>query len=405
VKIKVKPEDFVVEEVARLPLKSKGPYRVYLLEKKNWNTVDLLLRLAREHGLPFRLFAYGGLKDRHAHTFQYVTVRHQADLSTEGKGFSFRCLGRLERPMGPDLLEGNRFRVILRHLEARDISTLSSAAAEAGQFGFPNYFDDQRFGSLDRELGFMAERLLKGHYNGSLQAYLTGIYPEEKKAAKERKRFFREHWGDWPVCLSRAKTAMEQRVFSLLVGRPKAFVEALQMIPAEELSLLFSAYQSFLFNELLRRLLADLGVELLSVPGVAGPYHFYRRLDADRLSYLRGLRLPLAASRMAFPDRRTAALFDQILEERGIRRPNFNLRKVRQAFFKSSPREAVVFPEGLHIGSPQPDELYPGRMKLELAFRLPRGSYATILIKRLTLRSAGRRARSRGGCLPNAQNE
>lgn len=387
-KLKVTPEDFVVRELARLPVKRKGPYRLYLLEKKNWNTIDLLIRLARLHGLPYRLFNYGGLKDRHAHTFQYVTVKHGADLTTEDKNFSFRSIGYMDRPMGPDLLEGNEFAVTLRALGAAEAEAICRRADEVRGFGFPNYFDDQRFGSMDRDLGFMAERLLKGHYNGSLQIYLTGIYPEEKKEAKERKRFFRAHWGDWAACLSRAKTTMEQKIFSLLVQKPKAFVEALRLIPGEELSLLFSAYQSFLFNELLRRVLQDLGLALAAYPGVAGPYLFYRRLERRELDYLKSLDLPLAASRMAFPDARSEQLFAAILAERGIKRSDFNLRKIRQAFFKSTPRQAIVFPRDFSLEPAEPDELYPGRQKLRLSFKLPRGSYGTMLIKRLTVPQA-----------------
>lgn len=389
-KLKVTPEDFVVKEMARLPLRAKGAYRLYILEKKGWNTIDLLLRLAKAYGLPVRLFAYGGLKDRHAHTFQYVTVRHRSDLSTEGKNFSFRSIGYMERPMGPDLLEGNEFSVTLRSLDPEEIAGIMSAAEEVQRFGYPNYYDDQRFGSMDRQMGFMAERLLKGHYNGSLQIYLTGIYPEEKREAKERKRFFREYWGDWQACLSRAKTTMEQKIFSLLARKPRAYVEALKMIPPEQLSLLFSAYQSFLFNELLRRVLLDLGLSLISLPGVAGPYLFYRRLDGPAFSYLKSLTLPLAASRMEFPDEHTARIFEAILAERGIKRSSFNLRKVRQAFFKSTPRKAIIFPADLHIEPPEPDELYQGKQKVRLFFRLPRGDYGTMLIKRLTLQSKTR---------------
>ncbi|MGB9661163.1 MAG: tRNA pseudouridine(13) synthase TruD [Moorellaceae bacterium] len=388
-KIKVTPEDFVVRELARLPLREKGPYRLYLLEKKGWNTVDLLMRLAREHGLPYRLFAYGGKKDRHAHTFQYITVRHTADLSVEGPNFSLRSIGYLDRPMGPDLLEGNAFTITLRALQNEEVSHIRHRAEEVRGFGFPNYFDDQRFGSMDRERGFLAERLLKGHYKGSLEIYLTAIYPEEKKEAKERKRFFRQHWGDWEACLTAAKTGREKSIFALLAQKPKAYVEALQLIPGEELSLFFAAYQSFLWNELLRKILLDLQLDLVAVPGVAGPYLFYRRLERKELSYLKSLVLPLAAGRMSFAETRSERLFAAILEERGIKRSDFNLRKLRQAFFRSTPREAVVFPQDLHLSAAEPDELYPGKQKMSLSFRLPRGSYGTMLIKRLTLPSAG----------------
>lgn len=384
-KLKVTPEDFVVRELACLPVREKGSYRLYLLEKKGWNTIDLLLRLAKAHGLPYRLFAYGGLKDRHAHTFQYVTVKHPANLTTRGKNFHFQSIGYMERPMGPDLLEGNEFSITIRALSVEEASRIARRVDEVRGFGFPNYYDDQRFGSMDRQMGFMAERLLKKHYNGSLQIYLTGIYPEEKKEAKERKRFFREHWGDWAACLSRARTTMENKIFSLLVEKPKAYVEALHMIPGEELSLLFSAYQSFLFNELLRRVLQDLGLDLTAVPGTAGPYLFYRRLERKELAYLKFLTLPLAASRMEFPDDRTGQLFAAILEERGIKPGSFNLRRVRQAFFKSTPRAAVVFPGDFYLEPVEPDDLYPGKHKIRLFFKLPRGSYGTMLIKRLTM--------------------
>ncbi|MDN5347579.1 MAG: tRNA pseudouridine13 synthase [Clostridia bacterium] len=384
-KLKVIPEDFVVRELALLPVRKKGPYRLYLFEKKGWKTIDLLMRLAKAHHLPYRLFAYGGLKDRHAHTFQYVTVKHSADLTTKGKNFSLRSIGYMDRPMGPDLLEGNEFTITIRALSVAEVSRISRRVDEVRGFGYPNYYDDQRFGSMDRQMGFMAERLLKKHYNGSLQIYLTGIYPEEKKEARERKLFFREHWGNWATCLSRAKTSMESRIFSLLAEKPKAYIEALQMIPGEELSLLFSAYQSFLFNELLRRILQDLGLDLVAVPGVAGPYLFYRRLERKELAYLKSLFLPLAASRMDFPDAHSEQLFAAILEERGIKRSSFNLRKVRQAFFKSTPRNAIVFPGDFRLQPAEPDDLYPGKQKIRLFFKLPRGSYGTMLIKRLTM--------------------
>ncbi|SMB93488.1 tRNA pseudouridine13 synthase [Thermanaeromonas toyohensis ToBE] len=384
-KLKVIPEDFVVKELAHLPLKPLGPYRLYLLEKKGWNTVDLLLRIARKYNLPYRLFSYGGKKDRHAHTFQYVSVKYPADLTTVDKNFSLKAIGYMDRPMGPDLIKGNAFTITLRALDNEELSRLSHQVDEVKEFGYPNYFDDQRFGSLDRERGFLAERLLKKHYKGALEIYLTAIYKEEKREAKQRKRFFRQHWGDWDACLLHAKTAMEKKIFSLLTQKPKAFLEALRMIPGEELSLFFAAYQSFLWNELLRRILRELRLDLTAVPGVAGPYLFYRRLDTNILLYLKSLELPLAAKRMEFPDAQSERLFIGILEEKGLKPSHFNLSKLRQAFFKSTPREAIVIPHDLKVDPPEADELYPGKQKIRLSFRLPRGSYGTMLIKRLTM--------------------
>jgi tRNA pseudouridine13 synthase len=42
-------------------------------------------------------------------------------------------------------------------------------------------------------------------------------------------------------------------------------------------------------------------------------------------------------------------------------------------------------PEDFSQSPPEPDDLYPGRQKTTLRFFLPRGAYATLVIKRLSL--------------------
>jgi tRNA pseudouridine13 synthase len=54
-------------------------------------------------------------------------------------------------------------------------------------------------------------------------------------------------------------------------------------------------------------------------------------------------------------------------------------------FFKAYERQTVVKPDQLKASPPEPDDFYPGRKKLVLSFFLPPGSYATMLIKRLSL--------------------
>lgn len=73
--IKAVPEDFVVEEKASLPFRSKGHFRVYLLRKRNWNTLDLIRHLSRTLGLAGEKISYGGKKDKHGLTSQFITIR------------------------------------------------------------------------------------------------------------------------------------------------------------------------------------------------------------------------------------------------------------------------------------------------------------------------------------------
>jgi tRNA pseudouridine13 synthase len=57
---------------------------------------------------------------------------------------------------------------------------------------------------------------------------------------------------------------------------------------------------------------------------------------------------------------------------------------IKGLFFKPYERNAIVIPEDFIINNAVNDELYPKKLKLTLSFALPKGSYATILLKRVT---------------------
>ncbi len=380
-KLKVRPEDFVVMERADLPLNEKGNYSVYLLTKRGFNTVDLLMRLSKGLKIPYHRFSYGGKKDRYALTSQYITIEGTKVKDISEKNFTLKYLGNMDRPMGPDLIVANEFRITVRDLKEEEVEKATEEIEYVKEYGFPNYFDDQRFGSYSKEQGFIAEKILKGHYNGALKIYLTAIHPEDKREEKERKRFFFEKWGEWDACLERAKTGIEKRIFrTLLNEKERPFLKALQTIPAEELSLFFSAFQSYIWNRIAEGVVRIYGGELLRYRGNYWEYLFYRKPEA--IDYLKELIIPTPDQKSRMPDELTDQIFRDILAEFGLRQSSFNLRKVRKAFFKSVPRALVVIPEVKEVSQGR-DEIYSGKILLYLHFKLPRGSYGTMFIKRL----------------------
>jgi tRNA pseudouridine13 synthase len=397
VKIKVRPEDFVVEEITSIPLGRSGPFAVFTLTKQGWNTVDLLRRLSRELGIPSAHFAYGGKKDRYGRTSQCITIdtkglRYRAGLSVAEKNYSLRPLGRSDRQMGPDLIQANRFEITIRDLGEQEAVRACSETRSVTQQGYPNYFDDQRFGSYDPVQGFIAEKLLKRHYNGALKIYLTSIRREDKRETKERKQFLLAHWGQWQTCLKRVETPFEKASFSFLAHTPKGFIPLLQRISREEMSLFIAAYQSFLWNELLRRIVTRLAKEgQVQYPGVVGDYIFYTDLPDSVCTELRNLILPSPSATAEMPGAFVTTLYRDILKEREVAPSMFNLRSLRQAFFKSTGRNAIVFPGSLRAEAGD-DDIYPDRKKVVLRFALPRGSYGTMLVKRLFSAPAEKRA-------------
>lgn len=380
-KIKVRPEDFVVEEKAPLPLKEGGRYRVYLLTKKGYNTVDLLIRLSKTFGIPFQRFSYGGKKDRYGLTSQYITIDDPSVREIQEDNFSLKYVGDMERPMGPNLIEGNEFKIFIRDIRMDEAQGAIREVEPVTEYGYPNYFDDQRFGSFSKEQGFIAEKILKRHYNGAVKIYLTAIHPEDRKEEKERKRFFFENWGNWDECLKKAKTAFEKRAFRLLIKKEeKPFLKIIQSIPKDELSLFFSAFQSYIWNRVAERIIMIYGDGLLRYRGNYWDYIFYRRPQS--FQYLKGLLIPTASHKTEMPDELTGEIYNNLLKEMELRPSMFNLKKIRTAFFSSTVRPLVVIPELKDYGI-QDDELYKGKKALYLHFELPRGSYGTMFIKRL----------------------
>ena len=52
-KIKATTDDFIVKELIDLEIKDDGAYRIYLLEKRHWNTMDALLAIAGKIRCPW----------------------------------------------------------------------------------------------------------------------------------------------------------------------------------------------------------------------------------------------------------------------------------------------------------------------------------------------------------------
>jgi len=380
--IKYQPEDFVVRERATISLLDRGPYAVYLMTKRGRNTLDALREAAKFWGIPYSNCAYGGKKDRWGVTTQWVTIKGGEPKELELKDLTFNFKGYTDRQMGPDLIEGNSFKLCVRKLSPTEAKAAVEQAQNVARNGFINYFDDQRFGGYDATQGFLAEKLLKNHLNGTIKAFIASTRPDDKAGEKERKAYFETHWKDWRKCLEKAKTNFEKRAFTRLMNDPKAFQVLVNDIPREELTMAVSAYQSFLWNETVRNLLVDRGWAGPSYPGVAGDYIFFEDLSARDYHYLKDMNIPHAAAKALMTDKVIGKVYEKVLAAREINPAMFNKMKTRTVFFKPIPRKVLVKPVDLQAEFAD-DEVYSGKRKLVLEFFLPRGSYATMLLKRV----------------------
>ncbi|MGQ0613830.1 MAG: tRNA pseudouridine(13) synthase TruD [Planctomycetaceae bacterium] len=365
-KLKQAPGDFRVEEVSALVPGNEGPFTLYRLEKSGIGTLEALQVLARAWRLRGRAVAFAGLKDKYGVTAQTISVRGGPTRNFEGRGVRANYLGRSPRPVARGTLLGNRFRIVLRHLAPGQAASVEERARAAATHGFPDYYDDQRFGSMRGEGGgLVARALLRGQEEEALRLAIATPAREDRSRLKRRRRLLRDRWGAWGELAHALERSLEQRICEALAGGA-TFGEATQLLDQGLRSLYLSAYQAYLFNEGLRRAVGS-GP---SHPGVAGPYVFFEQDPGA----LKAERIPLASA-----DAEPHPLLDDLLAAEGVDRAALGRLRFRRGI-----RAAIVVPEELETGGVEQDECNPGRVKLALSFRLKPGSYATMLVKRCT---------------------
>lgn len=146
------PEDFIVVEELGFEPCGDGEHDFLHIEKTGANTAWVARQLARIAGVASRDVGYAGLKDRHAVTQQWFSVRRPNRDGTDWHsaaidGVRILDVTRNTRKLRRGAHRGNRFRIALR---GDDIGAAGDALrqriADIGRHGVPNYFGEQRFG-------------------------------------------------------------------------------------------------------------------------------------------------------------------------------------------------------------------------------------------------------------------
>ena len=74
------PQDFVVSETLSFELSGTGEHLFVQIEKTSLATPDVARLLARVHGIELNDVGYAGMKDKHAVTTQWFSLRGVMDL-------------------------------------------------------------------------------------------------------------------------------------------------------------------------------------------------------------------------------------------------------------------------------------------------------------------------------------
>jgi len=159
---KQSPEDFQVDEILGFEPDGDGNHWILHILKVNANTSELIEFLAKYSGCSERDVGFCGLKDRHARTTQWCTVpvgrvTDPIDPWAFPWPESFQLIDaqRHGRKLRRGTHRGNRFQITLRDVQGTDPSW-SNRIDVLQEQGFPNYFSEQRFGRDGANLGLVA---------------------------------------------------------------------------------------------------------------------------------------------------------------------------------------------------------------------------------------------------------
>ena len=150
-RLRVEPEDFVVEEELGFRPDGVGAHLLLLVEKRGANTGWVAAELARVAGCATRDVGWSGRKDRRAVARQWfslpwpVTAATSAAESWSGDGYRVLEAARHGRKLRPGSHRANRFRLRIREAVA-ERAALESRLALIAANGVPNYFGPQRYG-------------------------------------------------------------------------------------------------------------------------------------------------------------------------------------------------------------------------------------------------------------------
>lgn len=401
------PEDFRVHErpdpavlAGFLPAPATThPVAVYEVTKHSLTTPEALPRLARALNLPKAdraALAYAGLKDKHAVTTQLVSVRPRDAAARSwpaeaaAPGLSARLVGFAREDAQAAWILRNEFTLVVRDLSPAAVREMGRRAAlmdlrtpdtrpPLRTLLVVNAFGEQRFGSARHGEGFAGRELVKGRFEQALQLLIGTPARKDSGARREFTRLLANGWGDWKRVLKAFPRCPHRAPIEALAGG-KGFKDAFAALPHLDQQMAVEAYQSFLWNAAAAELLHGLpGAEttetdygpLIIPPAQAVPEAW------------RTLQIPTPAAGMR-PVEPWAPAMAKVLSREGLHPDALRIPGLRRPSFDAVPRDLFVRAEHFSLSGAEPDELSrPGRVRTTASFSLPRGAYATVVMRAL----------------------
>ena len=410
--IKAIPADFSVREVTNRTEGDAGKYLIAELTKQNWDTHSVVREISNRLRVSRNRIGFAGTKDKFAVTTQKISIWDTAETELERVNIadvSLNVIGRSNKAVSLGDLYGNEFKIVIRNVEGTEEELKEKIGAITGEIetagGIPNFFGVQRFGMNRPITHVVGEHLIRGNIKAAVLSYISDIFPEESEEAKEARSLCKN--GDLKECLKRMPLFLryERSMLNELVKSNSEleeigeaqFLSAFSVLPKNLQKLFVHAYQAYLFNLILsHRMQQNLPLNEAVVGDVVCFHNELGLADPDRVEKvsedkLEGINrlikrgrafvtVPIFGSETEVAEGAVGEIERKVLGDEKVELNNFYIEKIPEISSKGT-RRPVLVPVDVKLNEINEDELNPERCKAMLEFFLPKGSYATVLLR------------------------
>jgi tRNA pseudouridine13 synthase len=383
--IKQRPEDFFVQEIPRYEASGEGEHVYCEIQKVGTTTFHAINQIARALDVSSRDIGYAGLKDANAVARQVISIQgttEQAVMALRPPNITVLWAARHGNKLRLGHSAGNRFAIKIRDVNPTDVVKLTPLTDQLQQRGMPNYFGEQRFGRRG-DNDKLGATLIRGRPEELLKLLLGSADPAIDDAQTIGARHAFEA-GDFEksMHLWSRHHGLERRILARLIktGSPG---EAVRAIDEKLRRLWVSALQSKLFNEVVARRIDSLGTLVAGDLAWKHENGACFRVESAQVEQPRADAFeisptgPLVGYRMTPPEGEPLAMEEAIFKSHGLTPGHF--RQDGRDRAKGARRPLRVQPKDISLAAGV-DE-HGGH--ITVAFTLPAGSYATVLLREL----------------------
>ena len=383
--LKTKPEDFRVTEIPLYEPNDEGTHTFFHVEKHGTSTPEAVRRIGRALRVPETRIGYAGLKDARAVTRQVMSLEHvppEEILALRVPNVTIAWARRHTNKIRVGHLVGNRFEIRVRNVVPGALECAERILDVLRRRGAPNYFGRQRFGTKgDGHL--VGKAIVQRDFRRALDLFLGTPSEREHDPTIRRAREL-YHEGKFQESLEAFPYMFlsERRALGVLARTNGDIEQALWAISRRALRLFVSAYQSYLYNAVLEGRLP--AFDRMRVGDLAylhdrGACFLVEDLAAEQPRCDRfeiSPTAPIFGSRMMRAGGEVGREEQEALEAAGVELREFAVAK---GLVCRGERRAIRIPLTDITVREEPAE-----SALFFEFTLPRGCYATSVLREVT---------------------